>query len=265
MLEEKQPLLPGVSISLTALDGSEAGTRHAIQSLPAFLGQGPDADLQLAGSGVDPIHARLVWFGGGLYLEDLATGGVTQVNGSRQKRTKLSNGDIIEIGDHRLLLQLTVPLEAPPDAGAPAETAAPTPRREFWIAGFSEDLRDWFLTGLLPELGLDGQAFRTGEEVLVALSRALGEPRPPTVIILDLRLPIINGINAAIAIRAFELGFRSSERIPLVFLFDPVESLSFDKVVKFCSPVQVVSPGASEDEVKEQIRQLLGAGRSPSA
>lgn len=126
-----------------------------------------------------------------------------------------------------------------------------------WAAGFSPTFRNWFGAGLGKELGIETEAFKTGEDVLVSLTRALEKNQPPALLILPLRLPIVNGINVAIAARAFELGYNQRGHIPIVFLFNPPDSGSFRKVVKFCQPLQVVTPGEGEDALKAAARDLV--------
>ncbi len=55
----------------------------------------------------------------------------------------------------------------------------------------------------------------------------------------------------AIAARAYELGYRVEHPLPIVFLFKPPDSSSFEKVVSFCRPVKVISPGENEEAAKK--------------
>ena len=248
----------GVSISLMVLDGPRQGERIVIESLPAYLGGAGDLEVVVPGPGVAPVHARLDWSGAGIFLEDMKTGGVTKVNGSQVQSLKLQNGDIVEIGESKLLLQLAIPMEKLLFGGSEHEvsrTESPS-GQAVWIAGFSEEMRGWLNQKLRSEVGRELQVFRTGEEVLIALSQALIQNRPPSLLILDLRLAIINGVNVAIAARAFELGFRSQAHIQIIFLFHPPESVNFDKVIKFCQPLQVVTPGEDEEGTKRIIQKI---------
>jgi len=248
----KQTLPEGASFSLTVMQGMPGRARYALDHFPALIGSRPDAEVPLQLPQVAPSQARLLWVGETVYIEDLARAGTTRVNDQVADRIRLRNGDIIEIGPVKLLVQLSQP------AARSAEEPAEEPLTQTaWAVGFSEEFRQWWRGELADELDLKLEAFRTGEEVLVALSVALGKQQPPALIILDLRLPMINGINLAIAARAFELGFRRQNLIPLVFLFDqPDASSSFEKVVKFCSPIRVFSPSGSEAEARDIARDL---------
>lgn len=247
----KQTLPAGGSFSLTVMQGLPGRSRFAISSFPALIGARPEAEVPLQLPQVAPSQARLIWVGESMYLEDLARSGATRVNDKVVDRVRIQNGDIIEIGPVKMLVQLSLPA-----AKEPEETEE-TLAKSAWVVGFSTEFREWWREELSAELDLQLEAFRTGEEILIALSNALGRGMPPSLIILDLRLPMINGINLAIAARAFELGFRRQNLIPMVFLFDPPEgNTSFEKVVKFCQPVRVFSPSGSEEETRDIARDL---------
>ena len=47
MAEDKQPLPPGVSISLTAIESPDLELRCQVRTLPAYLGAGEDMDVTL--------------------------------------------------------------------------------------------------------------------------------------------------------------------------------------------------------------------------
>jgi CheY-like chemotaxis protein len=254
---EKRELPAGVSITFTGLEGPGQGTRYSIKVLPAYLGSGDQMDLLLSGPGVAESHARLTLAEGGLFLEDLGSGGITRVNDLAAKRVRLQTGDIVEIGEAKLLAQVSVPQGTELSAPAPVRPAKRRQLARVWVAGFSGAVRSWFEQELGKSLEIEGRAFRNGEELLMALSESLGQEQAPDLIILDLRLPIINGINAAVAVRGYELGFNRLERIPMVFLFDPPDSSNFDKVLNFCQPAQAVSPcGDDEQCLKDRIGEL---------
>ena len=250
MPQGKAPRPSGVRVSLTVLQGLPEQVRYQVDTFPAVLGSWPDSEVHLPSPEVSEAQARLSWVGGNLYLEDLAQSGTTRVNDQAIGRVRLGNGDIIELGPVKLLLQLSSP------SGRAAVEAEDSGLKSAWLAGFTDEVRRWFREDLAAELGLRLESFRTGEEVLIALSRALESRQPPALIILDLRLPMINGINIAIAARAFELGYRRQKLIPLAFIFDPPEAGSFEKVVKFCQPLSAFRPGGTEMELMELVRNL---------
>jgi len=71
------------------------------------IGRGFDADLAVAEPTISRLHAALERRGDALTLEDLGSTNGTRVNGRRETRARLRDGDEIELG--RLQLRLRVP------------------------------------------------------------------------------------------------------------------------------------------------------------
>ena len=57
--------------------------------------------------------------------------------------------------------------------------------------------------------------------------------------IIDFKMPIINGINTAISLRAYERAYKRDSLIPVLFFCDPPDSEAFRKVLSFCSPAML--------------------------
>lgn len=244
-------------ISLIVLEGQREGERLQVNRLPAYLGSGDYSDVVLPARGVLESHARLSLSDNDLVLSSLSSGRL-QVNDHEVERAVLRDGDIIELGELKMLLQFSGPAGAgkPESAGARNQSAPGGVR--VWTAGFSERVREFFTQDLVLDTGIEAETFRTGEEVLTAFSKALAEDRPPDLLILDLKLPLINGVNVAIAARAFELGYYRPDRIPLAFLFAPPQSSGFEKVIKFCQPLTMASPeNGGEDEIMNHLKKLV--------
>jgi len=258
MAEDTKIKPKGVSVSFTALDDSPGeGSRYQVEEFPAVIGKNDDCEIIIDGVGVAGTHAKLSWADNSLFIEDLETGGVTMVNTSMVKKAKLRNGDLLEVGEGKLLVQIGTAPENEMESDIPSsENVKADQNKKVWIAGFNSDFRDWVNNELAREhKGV--HAYRTGEDILVDVSKSLSNGQLPSAIVFDLRVPIINGINAAISIRAFEQGHKSKDRILMVFLFDPPEKSSFDKVINFCKPVNLISPGNSQDETKAALKDFI--------
>jgi len=256
MTEDGKIKPKGVSISLTALaDDDGEGVRYHVKELPAIIGRSDKCEVVIDGVGVAENHAQLTWSDNSLFLEDMGTGGVTMVNTSMVKNAKLRNGDLLEVGDGKLLVQIGTAEEEEEEPETSTETSAKKNGR-VWVAGFGSELRDWFNSEIKKEY-TGSHAYRTGEDILVDMSKSISKGRQPSAIVLDLRIPIINGINVAISLRAYEQGYKVEERIPIVFLFDPPSKSSFEKVMKFCSPVKILSPGKSIEETKATMKEYI--------
>jgi pSer/pThr/pTyr-binding forkhead associated (FHA) protein len=74
------------------------------------IGRGGDADLALAEPTISRLHAALEREGDAFTLEDLGSTNGTRVNGRRETRARVRDGDEIELG--RLQLRLHAPANA---------------------------------------------------------------------------------------------------------------------------------------------------------
>src|SRR4051812_164995 len=85
---------------LRMLSGPRAGSSFEIMREATTLGRGPACDIVLALKFVSRRHARILRRPDGYYLEDLRSGGGTQLNGRPVRAPiRLSPGDQIRIVD----------------------------------------------------------------------------------------------------------------------------------------------------------------------
>jgi CheY-like chemotaxis protein len=66
------------------------------------------------------------------------------------------------------------------------------------------------------------------------------------LILLDVPMPFLNGINAAIGLRAVERTYPTHHPIPLLFLTRKPCDDTFKKVIKFLSPAKYAGLGPSD-------------------
>lgn len=97
--------LPSRKFTLVALDGPYTGSKFPLSSLPARIGRGSSASIQLnADQGISRQHAELYPEpAGGVRLRDLNSTHGTFVNGQRVIDTRLTPGDKISVGLSTLL------------------------------------------------------------------------------------------------------------------------------------------------------------------
>jgi pSer/pThr/pTyr-binding forkhead associated (FHA) protein len=110
-LYEPSDLVAG---TLEFLDPSvEPGTWSINQAL-VLLGRSPACKIQLAGAGVSKHHASLVRTPQGIWLIDLLGRGGVLVNGAAARCVRLDDGDIFQIGPHRIRLWYAPAPDRPP-------------------------------------------------------------------------------------------------------------------------------------------------------
>ncbi|WP_069801205.1 FHA domain-containing serine/threonine-protein kinase [Thermogemmatispora onikobensis] len=95
-----------VLASLTLQSGPLAGRSFRFHQDVTTIGRTNGNDFIIAGRTVSRRHARL-WFDSGFwYLEDLQSANGTLVNGERIQQTMLRDGDVIQLGDERLIFHI---------------------------------------------------------------------------------------------------------------------------------------------------------------
>jgi pSer/pThr/pTyr-binding forkhead associated (FHA) protein len=237
-----------VFINITG--GSQRGESYEFAQEVVLIGRSRKADLVLNDSAVSVTHCQILAGGESVEIEDLRSKNGTFVNEVPIERTGLKTGDKIQVGRTELEVRFE-PLTSEIPLLSPLYESA-------FIAGYSDAER-----GLLAEeikrsmLAERTYAFANGEELLVEMARWFEDGRSPGIIILDLKMPIINGINTAISLRAYERAYERKELIQIVFFFDPPDTEAFRKVLAFCSPSFYYPRRATIADFDHQARLML--------
>ncbi len=88
---------------------------------PVTIGRAPDNDIQIDNLAVSNYHARIYTEAGSLAVEDLNSLNGTFLNDIRVERAMVKDGDVIQIGKHRIVV------DQMHDAAAPLEGWRKTP------------------------------------------------------------------------------------------------------------------------------------------
>lgn len=117
-----------------------------------------------------------------------------------------------------------------------------------------EILKDVFISGSLAEEVI---GCRDGYDFLSTFAGKMKEHKPVALIVLDVNMPILNGVNAAIAIRALEKGFEL-QPVPILFFTAQKCDENFQKVLNYCKPAQYVNKGVSStpDQLASRVTQV---------
>ncbi len=96
-----------------------------------------------------------------------------------------------------------------------------------------------------------------GEEVILKLIPDLNgtDGNHLNLLILDVPMPYLNGINAAIGIRAIEKNYSGHSPIPILFLTRKPIDDTFKKVIKYLAPAKYAGLGPS-DSAKDLVPRL---------
>jgi pSer/pThr/pTyr-binding forkhead associated (FHA) protein len=99
------PVPPGSSICV--LRGFYEGLEVAVDRDWLVIGRGRGADVILAEATISRAHAAIGFEEDAFFVQDLGSTNGTLVNGTRQERSALKNGDELQMG--KLILRINLP------------------------------------------------------------------------------------------------------------------------------------------------------------
>jgi pSer/pThr/pTyr-binding forkhead associated (FHA) protein len=110
MVYRKPPETEAVSVEELGLDREIVsltvnGARHELGTGQLTIGRSKDCDIQLADPNVSRRHAEVRQEGAAYWAVDLGSTNGMEVNGRRQKRAKLRQGDRITLGSTELVFR----------------------------------------------------------------------------------------------------------------------------------------------------------------
>jgi len=100
---------------------------------------------------------------------------------------------------------------------------------------------------------------KNGEEFLSQATSRLRAGLPISLAILDIQMPILNGVNAAIALRAVERAHNVKQRVPILFFTAARCDETFQQVLKYCAPARYINKGAgsSPQEFADRLYDVI--------
>ncbi len=98
-------------------------------------------------------------------------------------------------------------------------------------------------------LARDVQVLPNGEELIVRLIQSLNEVNGEDIglVVMEVPMPYINGINTAVAMRAIERTYANHNLIPLLFFTHKPCDDTFKKVIRFLNPAKYAHLGPSDE------------------
>ena len=101
-------------------------------------------------------------------------------------------------------------------------------------------------------------ASKDGADFITLFSKAISQKDPFSLVVLDVSMPILSGINAAIAMRAIEKALNTNPT-PILFFTAYKCDDNFKKVLSYCKPAKYVNKGVSStpDQLASRIAQVL--------
>jgi CheY-like chemotaxis protein/rubredoxin len=103
------------------------------------------------------------------------------------------------------------------------------------------------------------EACKNGEDFITKVMERFKQNLPISLAILDVAMPVLNGINAAVVFRAIEKGFGKTRKTPILFFTSYRCDDTFQKVLKYCAPAKYINKGtgSSPEEFAERLYQVI--------
>ncbi len=133
------------------------------------------------------------------------------------------------------------------------------PAKSILISDDSAMVRE-LITDMLKENGLtkDVIASKDGSDFITLFVKKISKKTPFSLVILDVSMPILNGVNAAIAMRAIEKALKMKSTPVLFFTAQKCDE-NFKKVLAYCKPALYVNKGVSStpDLLASRVSQVI--------
>jgi pSer/pThr/pTyr-binding forkhead associated (FHA) protein len=144
---------------LEFLDPSVEPTTWPISQVLVLLGRSPACKIQLSGSNVSKLHCSLVRTAQGVWAVDLLGRGGILVNGTATRAARLDDGDVLQIGPHRIRLWYARAPQHPARPDVPASwptngrASLPQPVEPSQLLALRDPAAEALLMPLVRELG----------------------------------------------------------------------------------------------------------------
>ena len=130
------------------------------------------------------------------------------------------------------------------------------------VAGYKPELMNIIVEEMSKKnLAREITPCANGEELIIKLIKDLNSSDGGHInlIVLDVPMPYLNGINAAIGIRAIEKTYPEHPPVPILFMTKKPVDDTFKKVIKYVAPAKYAGLGASDNpkELAGRISRII--------
>ena len=146
--------------------------------------------------------------------------------------------------------------------GISQEYGGSVPGARVITAGYSGVQNDLLIASLMRAKFADSvEPCANGEEFLKLMTRILHNKEKPRLVVLEVQMAIMNGINSALCLRSIEKGIGKAKVPILFFTRKPLDDM-FSKAIKFLTPAKYVPlPKDADAEIfrnrADQVAELL--------
>lgn len=153
-------------------------------------------------------------------------------------------------------------IEVAKGVAKPSAIAKPKPRRALECVLIADDTE--FTRTLLKDVLVQRHLAKTvvsvdnGQALVGEFTKRLVEGQPPNLVILDLDMPVLDGVSAARILRSVEAKFRDA-KTPILFFSARPHDDELKRQFELLAPVTYINKGADGDPAQliEHIEQML--------
>jgi len=237
-------------LTITITDGAQRGEKLDFVKDLVLVGRSRRSDVMLNDSSVSAEHCRILSKEDVVEIEDLGSKNGTFLNQIPVQRSVLKSGDRVQVGRTEFELRLEPLTEKNRLSSAIYQSAL--------VGGYTDEERKFICENLVQNLvAARAYDFANGEELLDEVVQWFEQVRSPDLVIIDFKMPVINGINTAISLRAFERAYKRESLTPILFVCDPPDSEAFRKVLAFCSPAMLFPRQAEGTDFESQALLMI--------
>lgn len=255
-----------IFLSFTA--GPLKGQKIRLTKSIVTVGRKPPADIVIPDPTVSSAHAIFNIENEIVTLKDSKSTNGTLLGGKKISESRINNMDEVGFGDSRALLTLVKDTyglysEEEGEFGSQGDTKPiETPKGPIFdnclVAGYGA-AQMGTLKEIIEQRRLAGifSPALNGSDFLEVSGKCLAEQRPVDMIITEVRMQGLNGIQASIAFRSFERGFGLKTVAPIVLFTEMHKDPNIEKAVEFLKPCKYLQSTPDKTEFERRARALV--------
>jgi len=260
-------LPPTLRISLAFTVGPLKGKRIRFTKSVITVGRKPPADIIVPDPTVSGSHARFEIVNKVVSLFDCQSTNGTLVSGQKIKDATLNNMDEVGFGDSRALLTV---VDDPyglysEDFGAgdaevePAETVPVTESFDRCLLGGYNPQQKGIIENFVrnKKLAKDWMSVNNGGEFVQTAAIGFRDKRPINIIITEIRMPLLNGVQAAIAFRHLEKAYGITSPAPVVLFTELGRDTNVVRAIEYLKPATYLQAVPDPTEFQRRAEALV--------
>jgi len=271
---DKELKLPAtLRISLSFTRGPLKGKRVPFTKSVMNVGRKKPADIIVPDPTVSGAHARFEVNNGIVRLIDCNSTNGTFLGGTKVDDAIVNNMDEVGFGDSRALLTVVndpygLYSDDFSEGESQVETATPEvagpPFTHCMICGYPPGRKD-LLENLVAakRLAENFTSVNDGGEFIQAVSMGFRDSKPVDLVITEVYMPVLTGLQAGVALRHMEKGFKVKTPAPLVVFTERPCDDALNQALEYLKPakyLQAVEDSAEferrAEAIVERLRQL---------